>query len=465
MAKCPYRMCRALLYPVISALICIPAGALTLYAQGVAKGPMRNMTAKELVYDMKIGWNLGNTLDAPDGETTWGNPMTTQAMMDAVKRMGFKTVRIPVTWNKHMGSAPNYTVDRSWLDRVEAIANYVLRDSMYAIINSHHDDWIVPTAANQTAVRDRLAKLWSQIATRFRDYSDYLVFETMNEPRQSVNEWNGGTPEARTILNTYHEAAVDAIRATGGNNATRLVMICGHAATPTTECVRDIQIPNNNDPRCIVSLHTYYPQEFCFEGNVSTWGSSTDQANVLRELDRERIDVSTKGGGTAIIGEWGAVDKNNLSSRVAHAEFYAREARSRGMLPVWWDNGARDFGLLNRKSNPISWVWPTIAQALVRGANNAVVPVGFQKPEQPAKDLFGLSEQDGVIHYFLSKPSLVSIRICTVQGRCVSSFNASVQPSGKHSLALPVHGIGSGSYLIELRTENRSAAKRFFISR
>jgi endoglucanase len=441
------------------------SGNYNLQAQGVAKGPMRDMTAKQLVYDMKVGWNLGNTMDATTGgETGWGNPKTTQAMIDAVKAMGFKTVRIPVTWASNIGPSPNYAITGSWLDRVEEIANYVLRDSMYAIVNTHHDEWVTLTASSQSTVSDKLAKVWTQIATRFRNYSDYLVFETLNEPRGTTNEWTGGTPETRAILNAYHLAAVNAIRATGGNNASRLIMICGHAATPTTECVSGIVIPNSNDPRCIVSLHTYYPQELSFSGGTSTWGTSTDQLNVIKELEREKTDVSTKGGGTAIIGEWGTIDKNNLSSRVAHAEYYAREARNRGMLPVWWDNGGSDFGILNRKANPPSWVWPTIAQAIVRGANNGVLPI-HASPETASQALDGLMVRAGIVTYALTEPSFVSLRLFDTQGRIISNVVKSVQPAGDHSIAMPATGISSGPYLLEFRAGNRQAVKRIAVSR
>jgi endoglucanase len=455
---------RAIVYAFLANCIAVPV-VCSVCAQGVAKVPLRNITAKQLVLDMKVGWNLGNTLDAPNGETAWGNPVTTQAMMDAVKAMGFKTVRIPVTWDKHMGSAPNYTVDQAFMDRVETIANYVLRDSMYAIINTHHDEWVTLTTANQAAVADRISKLWTQIATRFKDYSDYLVFETFNEPRQSVNEWNGGTPEARAILNSYHQTAVSAIRATGGNNASRFIMICGHAATPTTECVNGIVIPNSNDVRCVVSLHTYYPQDFSFPENAaSTWGSAADQANVIKELDREKNDVSTKGGGTAVIGEWGSTDKGNLSSREAHAEFYARETRSRGMVAIWWDNGvSNQFGILNRKSNPPSWVWPTIAQALVRGANNAAVPVEPTRPEKPALTTSRLTERAGKISYALTAPEMVSVRILTLQGKVVTTLVNSFQPAGEHAILLAKNGMAAGPCLLEFKAGDFLSTKKLFM--
>ena len=344
-------------------------GSCRLLAQGTP-GVMRDITAKQFVCDMAVGWNLGNTLDASPGETGWGNPVTTPEMIDAVKTMGFKTVRIPVTWSHHVGPAPDYKIDRAWLDRVEAIVNYVLKDGMYAIVNTHHDGWVKLTAEGQAQGTNEAAIVWAQIADRFKDYGDYLIFETLNEPRQPVNEWNGGTPEARAILNSYHLAAVNAIRATGGNNARRFIMCATHAATPSDEAINDLVIPNN-DPRILVSIHTYYPGGLAYGGQTN-WGTDADKAAVRRELDREAKDIAAKGAGAGVIGEWGSTSHVDLESRVAHAEYYAEQARLRGMPAIWWDNGNSDFGLLNRRSNPVSWKWPAIAQAIVRGASNAV---------------------------------------------------------------------------------------------
>jgi endoglucanase len=353
-------------------------GSCSLYGQGTP-GVMRDITAKQLVYDMKIGWNLGNTMDASPGETGWGNPVTTQAMIDALRDMGFKTVRIPVTWNSHLGPAPDYTIDKAWLDRVEEIANYVLKDGMYAIVNTHHDGWVRLNAAGQAQGTNEAAKVWTQIATRFKDYSDYLILETFNEPKGSVNQYSGGTPETRAILNTYQLASVNAIRAAGGNNAKRFIMCCTHAATPSDAAINDLVIPNN-DPRIIVSIHTYYPNGMAFGGQTN-WGTDADKAAMRRELDREARDVAAKGSGAAVIGEWGSTRRVNLDARVAHAEYYAEQVRLRGMMCIWWDNGGGDFGILNRRSNPVSWTWPTIAQALVRGASNAA-----QTATEPPKE-------------------------------------------------------------------------------
>jgi endoglucanase len=334
-------------------------------------GSMRDISSMDLVKEMKLGWNLGNTMDSTSGgETGWGNPMTTQAMIDAVKARGFNTVRIPVTWDTHMGAAPNYTIDTAWLNRVEVIVNYVLNDGMYAIVNTHHDNWVslMPTA-DQAAISDRLVKLWTQIANRFKNYDDHLVFETLNEPRTTDStQWNGGTPAARTILNGYNAAAVNAIRATGGNNALRHIMIPTHAATPSDTCINALVIPNG-DARIIVSLHTYYPNSFSMSTTgATTWGTTAERTAMATELDRI-YNLLGKNGRAVIIGEWGSINKNNTAARVAHAEAYAADVRARGMLPIWWDNGvgtSGGFGLLNRSA--LTWFFPEIADALARGA-------------------------------------------------------------------------------------------------
>ena len=344
---------------------------------------MRDVPSTEIVEEMFLGWNLGNTLDSDPDETAWGNPLTSQAMIDAVHEAGFNTVRIPVTWMHHMGRAPNYAVDEEWMDRVEEVANYVLSAGMYAIINSHHDEWVsLMPYADHEEVATRLGKLWTQIATRFRDDGDHLIFETLNEPRTTDDtEWTGGTPEARSILNDYNLVAVNAIRATGGNNAIRHIMIPTHAANASTTCISDLEIPND-DPRIIVSLHTYYPNEFSMGGetqwglnsdvSATQWGSDSDVSAMEAELDRIH-DLLPRNGRAVVIGEWGTINQNNTSARVDHARTYARMVRERGMCPIWWDNGASargadGFGLLNRNASPPTWYFPEIVSALVDGA-------------------------------------------------------------------------------------------------
>lgn len=335
-------------------------------------GFMRDISAVDLVKEIRIGWNLGNTLDAPT-ETAWGNPRTTKAMIDKVKEMGFNAVRVPVTWNTHIGPAPNYTIDQTWLNRVEEVVNYVLDNNMYAILNVHHDDWIIPTYANEAQCKDKLTKLWQQIANHFRDYSDYLIFETINEPRVigSPSEWTGGTYENRDVINRFNLAAVNTIRSSGGNNAKRFIMVPTNAATGLDIALNDLVIPNN-DNRVIVSIHAYSPYFFAMDINgTSYWGSNNDKTSLSNELDAI-YNRFVKNGRAVIIGEFGSIDKNNLSSRIAHAEHYAKEAVSRGIAVFWWDNGyygpgnSESYSIFNRSG--LSWHYPEIAEALIRGA-------------------------------------------------------------------------------------------------
>lgn len=185
-------------------------------------------SAKEVASEMGIGWNLGNTFDShgdwiveetegsvKDFETAWKNPVTTKAMIDKVKEAGFKTVRIPITWKQHMGKAPNYTVDEAWMDRINEVVDYVIDDGLYAIIDVHHDEeWCIPTAVAKEKSKEQLEALWTQIATRFKEYDSHLIFETLNEPRVigSELEWMGGSSEEREAVNELNEAALKTIR-------------------------------------------------------------------------------------------------------------------------------------------------------------------------------------------------------------------------------------------------------------
>ena len=209
-------------------------------------------------------------------------------MIDKVKEMGFNTMRFPVTWGGHVGQAPDYKINKEWLDRVEEVVNYALSNDMYAIINLHHENsWLVPTYAQEKRSTEQLVKIWEQVATRFKDYGDYLIFETMNEPRveNSPNEWSGGTPENRQVINNFNLAAVNTIRSTGGNNAKRHIMIPAHAASAIDVALNDLVIPNNDD-RIIISIHNYSPYFFAMDVNgTASWGSSSDRSSLAGELD------------------------------------------------------------------------------------------------------------------------------------------------------------------------------------
>lgn len=385
---------------------------------------MRNISSLELVKDMRLGWNLGNTLDAIGGETNWGNPRTTKAMIDKVKEMGFNTVRFPVTWEGHVGPGPSYTIDQTWLNRVEEVVNYALDNNMYAIINLHHENsWLRPTYASEEQSKAKLTKIWEQIANRFKNYGDYLIFETMNEPRVegSPNEWSGGSYENRQVINSFNLAAVNTIRGTGGNNATRHIMIPAHAASAIDVALNDLVIPNN-DSRIIISIHNYSPYYFAMDVNgTSSWGSSSDKSSLAAEFDA-LYNRFVKNGRAVVIGECGTINKNNEPARIAHAEFFVKEARARGITPIWWDNGysapnrSESYGLLNRTA--LTWYHPEIANALVRGSGGASsTPIPTQTPiptptSTKTEVVYGDLNGDGVVNstdYTLMKRYLLKI--------------------------------------------------------
>nr|WP_319397546.1 cellulase family glycosylhydrolase [uncultured Carboxylicivirga sp.] len=328
--------------------------------------PVIDNSALEFVAKMGVGWNLGNTLDAKGtDETVWGNPYTTKEMIDAIKAKGFQTLRVPVTWQYHMGDAPDFKIEEAWLDRVEEVVNYGLDNGMYVIVNIHHDEeWIVPTNAKADVVKDQLGKVWAQIATRFKAYDNHLVFETLNEPRLigSANEWTGGTAEGRACLNQFHKVAVDAIRNTGDRNTDRYIMISTYAASSIDVAINDLELPSS--PNLIVSIHNYYPYELCLGENGKDWGTEADKLALDNEFDRIYNKFITNG--TAVVmGEWGNLNHDNLQDRIRHAQYYSEGCIKRGICPIWWDNGnSNEFGIFDRRN--IQWTNPDIANAIVQ---------------------------------------------------------------------------------------------------
>lgn len=331
-------------------------------------GTMRNLTSQELVAEMGIGWNLGNSFDVRDKDkTVWGNPLSTSTHVRAVKAMGFETIRIPVTWNYHQAQTAPFTIEPAYLSRVQLIVDEALKNDMHVIINTHHDDWIIPTEDEAQKVRDRLSSLWTQVGEHFSEYGDKLIFEVMNEPRlhNSPEEWSGGTQEGRDVINTYQKACVDAIRATGGNNSKRHLMIPTYAASTVPNAMNDLVVPND-DPNIIISLHSYFPWSFAGqEDGTNVWGSDEEKAALVNELDWIKDKWMVQENRAIILGEWGTTDKNNLTARTEYCSYYASEASKRGLLTIIWDDGG-NFGMYDRHSN--TWKYPEIARAVVAAA-------------------------------------------------------------------------------------------------
>ncbi len=336
-------------------------------------GPMQDITSMELVSNMKIGWNLGNTMDATGGkglssETSWGAPVTTQEMIDEVLAQGFNVIRIPITWQGHFGEGPDYIIDEEWLNRVQEIVDYAYYRGAYVIINMHHEDWHFPSEENKEAASEILRALWTQIANRFIDYNERLIFEGLNEPRKKGTEWewNGGDAEGQAVVNHFMQVFVDTVRATGGNNELRHLMICGYAASSSEMPMRAIEIPD--DDKIIVSVHAYTPYDFALNTTgTSEWKYTTEIDQLMAKINI--IFVSK--GIPVIIGEFGALNKDNEQDRATWAKVYLTTAVNADIPCVWWDNSAfngsgENFGLIDRKK--LTWPYPDLLRALLDNA-------------------------------------------------------------------------------------------------
>lgn len=343
-------------------------------------GEMRNISSVELVAEMGAGWNLGNTMDAEGGETAWGNPVTTKEMIDAVYSAGFNTIRIPTTWDGHMGEAPDYMVDEEWINRVEEIVDYALENDMYVILNTHHEtNWIKPKYDGLDDVKVQLAALWTQAAEHFKDYGDHLVFEGLNEPRivGGANEWNGGTEEGRDCLNQLNAVFVETVRKTGGNNSTRTLLITTFAAQPVASAINDLTIPD--DGHIGVSIHAYTPYRFTYDSVGEVWNTAVFDDSCASEIDNLFDSLNTtfvSKGIPVIITEYGSVSKmidkdwriSNTDEVAKWASHYIGTAEKYGIPCVWWDNGYHDsgnelFGIFNRRE--LTWYEPKIVEAII----------------------------------------------------------------------------------------------------
>ena len=342
-------------------------------------GEMRGLTAKELVAEMNTGWNLGNSLDSIGAdETAWGNPATTKEMIDAVSAQGFDILRIPVTWGQHSGEAPDYTIDPEFMARVKEVVDYGIDNEMYVLLDTHHepDSWLKPQSESMDEVEPQFTALWRQIAEEFKDYGDHLVFEGLNEARikGSPTEWTGGTEDGRECVNRLNKIFVDTVRAAGGNNSQRLLLVSTYAHSVTDNAFQGFVA--DYDQYTGVALHAYTPYSFTYHSGESyetfEWDgrekSSID--GVFKLIDEQLISK----GIPVMITEYGAVKKTlsdftyNTKDVIAWLGDYLGAAKELGIPCVWWDNnyynsGNELFGIFNR--NKCEWYSKEIADAIV----------------------------------------------------------------------------------------------------
>lgn len=331
--------------------------------------PMNITSAEDLVAQMKVGWNLGNTMDSTggtgvDAETSWGNLLTTKPMLDLVAKSGFNVFRLPVSWGTHMDE--NYVVDKEWMDRVQEIVDYGYDNGMFVILNTHHEEWYMPKEEFAEENLKQLEKLWEQIAERFKGYGERLIFEGVNEPRLRGEgaEWTG-TAEAREIVNQYAETFVKTVRASGGNNAERALMITPYAASSMPENLKALKIPENAG-NVIVSVHAYLPYSFALDtkGTDVYDPNNSEIPNLFKNIKTIFLDNDIP----VIVGEFGSVNKNNTEDRVKCVTDYLTAAKEVGVPCIWWDNGSlvgmgENFALLNRRD--VMWFNDEIVNAIM----------------------------------------------------------------------------------------------------
>ena len=343
--------------------------------------------ADAAVDNMLIGWNLGNTFDATgdwilkytsgtvaDFETAWGNPVTPDTLMTKLKELGFGAVRIPVTWRYHFDEEGN--IDEAWLARVQQVVDQAMDAGLYCIINVHHDTgadgWLRATEANFSENSKTFEKLWVQLAERFKDYPDTLLFEGFNEMLDDNSEWNNPKKEAVTVINKYNQLFVDTVRATGGNNAARNLICCTYAAATTDSTLNGFAIPEDSaSDHIIAEVHFYIPYEFVTDEGV-TWTTPISEYTdyVEKSIDsafaRLKSKLDTKGV-PLIIGEFATDDKGNTEDRIKWYTHVIEKANEQNITCFIWDNG-KGFcmGHIDREGDADDF--PEIIEACVNAA-------------------------------------------------------------------------------------------------
>ena len=374
-------------------------------AQALSGDTLKNADTEAILEDMGLGWNLGNSLDATGGsgldtETSWSNPKTTQALIDKVKSLGFNTVRVPVSWGKHV-SGDNYTIDSAWLARVKEVVDYCYKNDMYVILNIHHDTkssesasgaGYYPRSSAYSSSEKFVTSVWSQMSEYFKDYDYHLIFETLNEPRLIgtgcewwFDKWNipSEVKDAIDCINKLNQKAVDTIRDTGSNNKGRLIMCPGYDASIDGATVSGFKLPTDisgNKNRIAVSVHAYSPYNFAMNvGSGSTSAYTSSIKSELRDLFSTLKSNFRDKGIPVVIGEFGSTDKNNTAERVKWATDYTALAKKNNIPCVLWDNNAfavyngssivlnsEYHGYINRKDNTVTSPAKDVIEALMK---------------------------------------------------------------------------------------------------
>lgn len=393
------------------------AEAVTIKQAATETGGDMNKTAMEIASLMYPGWNLGNTMEAGSSdnnwknagietETAWQSTKTTQQVIDLVKAQGFKSVRIPCAWVMgHITDEANCTIDPAWMNRVKEVVDYCISDGLYVIINQHWDGgWIehngFTAATDMTATKDKLTKIWTQIATAFKDYDEHLLFAGMNEPGVGGGDGNIiGVADMSARIAEYEQTFINAVRATGGNNALRVLIVQGPntSINDTEENNYISKIQDTVNDRLMMEVHFYDPYQFCQMTEDAGWGKqwyywgigNTGEAdrtanNYQEDFVNAQMAKMKKtfvdNGIPVLIGEFGAIQRWSVGKDAVHdasIKAYYRAvtqyAIENGCVPMVWDtNSGSGMTTLNRNTLKVGNI--NMMEGITEGVALAIWP-------------------------------------------------------------------------------------------
>lgn len=360
----------------------IPAGFPSYNTNPIAADAIgMSSTAVQLAAKIKLGWNIGNTMEATGGETAWGNPKITKALIDAVKAKGFNAIRIPCSWNQYLENTATAKIKADWLNRVKEVVQYCVDNDMYVLLNIHWDGGWLENNITEAKKEENNAKqkaFWEQIATTLRGFDEHVLFASANEP--AVED-----AAQMAVLTSYHQTFIDAVRSTGGKNANRVLVIQG----PTTDIEKTnklmLNLPTDKVAnKMMVEVHYYSPWNFAGLTKDETWGkmfyywgtgfhSTTDternptwgeEADLEKNFKLMKTQFVDKGI-PVLLGEFGAIRRTtltgealtlHLASRAYYLKNVVKQAKANGLLPFYWDEGSmgnNGFGIFNRTDNTV----------------------------------------------------------------------------------------------------------------
>ena len=319
---------------------------------------MRDIKTMDIVREMGVGINLGNTFEAviegyqaevPSSyEVAWGSPYISREIIEGYAKSGFGVLRIPVAWSNMMDK--DYTINQLYIDRVKEVTEWALNSGMYVIVNIHWDGgWWEDFPKNKAELMKKYERIWTQLATAFNEYGDFLILESLNEEGGWEKVWNrysktGDKAASYGLLNEINQKFVDIIRSSGGNNEKRHLLIAGYNTDFELTSDEMFKMPKDEQNSCAVSVHYYTPPTFCILEKDESWGKAKTQWGNEKDIEElnKYFDMVKKrfidNGVPVIVGEYGVATKNKTAEMVRkYLTAVTEAAYSRGMCPVLWD--------------------------------------------------------------------------------------------------------------------------------